>query len=89
MRGRTTIACGHSARRAPDAHRRLDAARLRLVAGGEHDAAPDDHGPAAELGVVALLDGREERVEVGVQDRRLRAHEHMFARRQRRSFAAG
>ena len=40
---------------------------------------PDDDRPAAQAGIVALLDRREERVEVGVQDRRLPRHEHMFA----------
>jgi len=34
---------------------------------------------AAEPRVVPLLDRREERVEVGVEDRRLAVHEHMFA----------
>jgi hypothetical protein len=29
--------------------------------------------------VVALLDGRVEGIEIGVQDRRLARHEHMFA----------
>ena len=76
MRGATTIACGQRRMRA-DAHRRADAERLGLVAGGEHDPAADDHRPTAETGVVTLLDRREERVEIGVQDRRL--HEHMFA----------
>ena len=60
------------------AHRGAHAERLRLIAGGQHDATADDHGPAAKARIVALLDGRVERVEVGVQDRRLR-HEHMFA----------
>ena len=44
---------------------------LRLVAGREHDPAADDHRPAAQARVVSLLDRRVERVEVGVQDRRL------------------
>ena len=51
---------------------------LGLVAGRKHDTAADDHGTAAKARIVALLDGREERVEVGVQDRRLVQHEHMF-----------
>jgi hypothetical protein len=55
----------------PTAHRRADAERLGLVARGEHDSAADDHGLPAQARVVALLDGREERVEVGVQDRPL------------------
>ena len=61
------------------AHRGADAVRLRLVAGREDDAASDDHRPSAQARVVPLLDRREERVHVGVQDRRLRRHEHMFA----------
>ena len=52
------------------AHRGLDAVRLRLVAGREHDAAADDHGPPAQPRIVALLDRREERIEVGVEDGR-------------------
>ena len=53
------------------AHRGPDAAGLRLVAGREHDAAPDDHRATAEAGIVSLLDRGVERVEVGVQDRGL------------------
>ena len=49
--------------------------RPRLVAGRHHHALADDQRPVAERGVVALLDGGEEGVGVGVQDR----HEHMFA----------
>ena len=45
--------------------------RLGLVAGRQHHAAADDHRPAAQPRVVALLDGGVERVEVGVQDRRV------------------
>ena len=70
MRGGTTIACGQSRRACAAAHRGAHAERLRLVAGGEHDAAADDHRPAAQPRVVALLDRRVERVEVGVEDRR-------------------
>ena len=51
--------------------------RLCLVAGRQHDPTPYEYGLATELRVISLLHGREERVEVGVQDRRL--HEHMFA----------
>ena len=61
------------------AHRGADAEGLRLVARGEHDAAADDHRPAAQTRIVALLDGREEGVQVGVQDRGSSRHEHMFA----------
>ena len=60
------------------AHRSADAVGLGLVAGRKHDTAADDHGAAAQARIVALLDRREERVEVGVQDRRLVQHEHMF-----------
>ena len=35
--------------------------------------------PAAQARIVSLLDGRIERVEVGVKDRRGAQHEHMFA----------
>ena len=52
---------------------------LRLVAGAENHARTDEHGPAAELRMVALLDRREERVQVCVQDRGVPAHERMFA----------
>ena len=49
-----------------------------LVAGRHHDPGANDHGPAPQPGVVALLDRREEGVEVSVKDGRL-DHEHMFA----------
>jgi hypothetical protein len=62
------------------AHRRADAERLGLVARGEDDAGADDHRPAEQARLVTLLDGREKRVEVGVQDRSTaRLHERMFA----------
>ena len=50
------------------AHRRAHAVRLRLVARGEHDPAADDDRPAAQSRIVALLDRREECIEVGVED---------------------
>ena len=62
---------GAESTRVPPAHRRSDAVRLGLVARREHDACPDDHGAAAQACVVPLLDRREERVDVGVQDGRL------------------
>ena len=62
---------GAESTRVPPAHRRSDAVRLGLVARREHDACPDDHGTAAQACVVPLLDRREERVDVGVQDGRL------------------
>ena len=65
----------------PSAHRGPDAVRLRLVAGGENDAAADDHRPSTQAGIVALLDRREERVGVGMQDRRVRRHDAMLAHR--------
>ena len=55
--------------RGSSTHRGANAERLRLVARREHDATADDDGPPAQARVVSLLDGREERVEVGVQDR--------------------
>jgi hypothetical protein len=54
----------------PAAHRRPHPICLRLVARGKHDAAADDDRTASEPGIVALLDRREERVEIGVEDRR-------------------
>ena len=63
----------------PPAHRRADAVRLRLVAGREHDPAAHDDGAAAQARIVPLLDRREERVGVRVQDRRPGHGEHMFA----------
>ena len=61
------------------AHRGAHAVRLGLVAGREHDSRPDDDRPPAQARVVSLLDRRVERVEIGVQDRRLGQHERMFA----------
>jgi len=63
----------------PAAHRATNAARPGLVARGEHDPRPDDDGARAQARIVALLDRREEGVEIGVQDRGLCRHEHMFA----------
>ena len=51
------------------AHRRPHPERLGLVTGRQHHTATDDHRPPAQLRVVPLLDGGEERVEVGMQDR--------------------
>ena len=53
------------------AHGRTDAVRLRFVARREHDSRADDHRPAAQARVVSLLDRRVERVDVGVENRRL------------------
>ena len=55
------------------AHGRAHAERLGLVAGGQDHAGADDHRAPPQLGVVALLDRRVERVQVGMQD-----HELMF-----------
>jgi hypothetical protein len=59
-------------------HRRVDAERPRLVRRRRHDssrgARPDEHRFAAQLGVIALLDGRVERVHVDVQDLALVRH---------------
>ena len=61
--------------RRPDGHRGVDPELPRLVRGRAHDPAvvrpahPDRDRPAAQLRVVALLDRREERVEVDVEDR--------------------
>jgi hypothetical protein len=48
--------------------------RLGFVAGREDDARADDYRPATEPRVIPLLDRREERVDVGVQDRGFRLH---------------
>jgi hypothetical protein len=63
------------------AHRRPHPAGPRLVAGGQHDPATDDHRTAAQRRVIALFDRCVERVEVGVEDRRGRGtgHERMFS----------
>ena len=57
-------------------HRGMDAERPRLVARRRDDAPvaepADDDRPAAQRWIVELLDRREERVEVEVQDRRRR-----------------
>jgi len=76
----------HDCRRAQatghrQAHRAADAIRLRLVARSEHDSCADEHRAAAQPRIISLLDRREERVDVGMQDRRLAAHERMFAQR--------
>ena len=65
--------CGHRPHRARHRHRRAHAERPRLVAGGGDDAArcgraADGDRLAAQLRVVALLDGRVERVHVDVED---------------------
>ena len=70
IRGDDDDRVGAQPPRLPPAHRRPDAERLRLVARREHDAAADEHRPPAERAVVPLLDRGEERVEVGVEDRR-------------------
>ena len=65
-------AVGAEPRRAADGHGRVDAEPARLVRGGGHHPAPatdraHDHRPAAQLGPVALLHGRVERVHVDVE----------------------
>ena len=61
--------------RLPRAHRGPHPVCLGLVARREHHARPDDHGAAAQAGIVTLLDRCVERVQVGVQDRGLVRHE--------------
>ena len=67
-------ALGAQAAGGPERHRGMHPERAGLVAGRGDDAplvgsaAADDDRPAAKLGPVALLDRREERVEVHVQD---------------------
>jgi hypothetical protein len=65
--------------RAPARHRRPNAAGLRLVARREDDAGAHDDRASEQVGIVPLFDRRVERVEIRVQDRRVAAHEHMFA----------
>jgi hypothetical protein len=48
-------------------------------AGGDH-AGPDDHRTPAQAGVAQLLDGREEGVDIQMQNRRLRAPGFVHAR---------
>ena len=70
---------GAETARPGSAHGRAHSVGLGLVARGEHDAPADDHWAAAEARVVPLLDRGKECIGVGVQDRRLVPHEHMFA----------
>ncbi len=63
----------------PATHRRVHAEGLGLVTRGEHYSHADDHRAVAQARIVSLLDGRVERVEVGVEDRGFGPHEHMFA----------
>ena len=64
----------------------MDAVAARLVGGSRDDAAvvatadTHDHGFAAQLGTVSLLDGSEERVEIDVQDGGA-VHRTMMSRR--------
>ena len=70
--GREARADDHGLRAQPAgaraAHRGADPVRLRLVARRQHDAPADDDRAAAQPRIVTLLDRREERVEVGVED---------------------
>ena len=70
--------------RRPERHRGMDAEGTGLVAGSRHHApgprvAPDDDRAAAQLGPVALLHRREERVEVDVEDRGAASHPPIIA----------
>jgi hypothetical protein len=67
----------------PATHRGTHSESLGLVARGQHHSRADDDRPAAQAWIISLLDGRVERVEVGVKDRRRAQHEHMFAQRDR------
>ncbi|EPQ45018.1 hypothetical protein MPS_0831 [Mycobacterium pseudoshottsii JCM 15466] len=62
-------------------HRGADPVCLGLIARRQHDTAADDHRPTPQRGVVTLLDGRVERIQVRVQDGGIAVHEHMFAPR--------
>ncbi len=73
------------------AHASCDAAGLRLVARRHDDTGADDDRPPAQGGIPPLLDRREERVDVGVQDRGVRSavgHANICPRRVRRQVAA-
>ena len=61
------------------AHGGAHAVGLRLVAGREHHPGADDHRTALQPRIVSLLDRGEERVEIGMQDRRGIHCERMFA----------
>jgi len=61
------------------AHRRPDPVGLRLVAGCEDHAGPDDDRSPTQRRIVPLLDRRVEGVDVSVQDRGVCRHERMFA----------
>jgi hypothetical protein len=61
------------------AHRGPHAVGLGLIAGRQHDPAAHDHRAATQSRVVALFNGRIERIQVRVQDGRIAPHEHMFA----------
>ena len=70
---------GAEAQRLADRHARPQAGPPRLVrAGGDHAGADDDR-PAAQARVALLLDGREEGVDVHVQQERRRAPGHPVA----------
>jgi len=56
---------------AATAHRRAHAIGLGLVACSQHDTGADDHRPAAQSRVIALLDGRVERIQIRVEDVRV------------------
>ena len=64
--------------RQPAAHCRPHAVCLRLVTRGKHDSGADDDGAATQRGVVPLLHGGVEGVDVRVEDGRLLVNEHMF-----------
>ena len=55
--------------RGSSTHRRANAEGLRFVARRERDATSDDDGAPSQVRIVSLLNGREEHVEIGVQDR--------------------
>ena len=65
--GRDDDRVGAQPQRLAPAHGGAHALGLGLVAAGQYDPAADDRRTSAQARVVALLDRREERVEVGVQ----------------------
>jgi hypothetical protein len=52
---------------------------LGLVARRQHHPGTHDHGAAEEAGIVSLLNRCIEGIQVGMENRGLRGHEHMFA----------
>jgi len=59
-------------------HRRPYAKRLCLVAGRKNNARTHDDRTTEKSGVVSLFDRGVKSVEIGMEDRGLELHEHIF-----------